>query len=87
MSTEKIPDADQSPAVQDSNEKSELDTGLDTVGVEPAASAAAPAANAGNKPKDITKLNVQKSCSRGLAGWLGQHRLSLAITSYQSGRI
>ena len=60
MSTEKIPDADQSPAVQDSNEKSELDTGLDTVGVEPAASAAAPAANAGNKPKDITKLNLQK---------------------------
>jgi uncharacterized protein (TIGR03032 family) len=35
----------------------------------------------------MTKLKVDKSCSRGLAGWLGQHRLSLAITSYQSGRI
>lgn len=40
-----------------------------------------------NKPRDITKLQVQKSCSRGLSSWLGQHRLSMAITSYQSGRI
>lgn len=38
-------------------------------------------------PKDLTKLVVNKSCSRSLAGWLGQNRLSLAITSYQSGRI
>src|SRR5690606_23553066 len=38
-------------------------------------------------PKDLTKLNVQKSCSRSLAGWLGMNRVSLAITSYQTGRI
>ncbi|MFN3703707.1 TIGR03032 family protein [Thermomonas sp.] len=38
-------------------------------------------------PRDLTQLKVEKTCSRGLAGWLGQHRLSLAITSYQSGRI
>ena len=83
MSTEKTPDA--GSIQQDSSDKPELDTGLDTVGVE----AAAPAqANAGKQqPKDITKLKVEKSCSRGLAGWLGQHKLSLAITSYQSGRI
>ena len=79
MSTQNTPDAASSQAGSD---KPELDTGLDTVGVEaPATAAGKPA------PKDITKLKVEKSCSRGLAGWLGQHRLSLAITSYQSGRI
>ena len=30
---------------------------------------------------------VEKSCSRGLAEWLAMNGLSLAITSYQSGRI
>ena len=30
---------------------------------------------------------VERSCSRGMAGWLASHRLSLAITSYQSGRL
>ncbi len=29
----------------------------------------------------------QLSCTRGLAGWLTRHRLSLAFTSYQSGRL
>ena len=81
MSTEKIHGADASAA---ESGKPELDTGLDAVGV--AAPAQAPAKPAG-KAKDITSLKVEKSCSRGLAGWLGQHRLSLAITSYQSGRI
>lgn len=74
----------------EASDKPELETGLDTVGVEPpaAAPANAPAPAAGGQPpRDITKLKVDKSCSRGLAGWLGQHRLSLAITSYQSGRI
>ena len=73
------------PGPPQNNGESELDTGLDTVGVEPAAPA--PAAAGKPAPKDITRLKVEKSCSRGLAGWLGQHRLSLAITSYQSGRI
>nr|WP_178137899.1 TIGR03032 family protein [Thermomonas alba] len=53
---------------------------------------AAPSASAApapqvQTPRDLTQLRVEKSCSRGLAGWLGQHRLSLAITSYQTGRI
>ena len=29
----------------------------------------------------------QLSCTRGLADWLTRHRLSLAFTSYQSGRL
>jgi len=68
------------------SDKPELETGLDTVGIDAPARAPTPA-KPGNAPKDITQLKVDKSCSRGLAGWLGQHRLSLAITSYQSGRI
>src|SRR5690606_27436166 len=64
----------------------ELESGLQTVGAEapPAASGASSQAQA---PKDLTKLNVQKACSRGLAGWLAMNRVSLAITSYQTGRI
>lgn len=75
--------------IQSNQDKPELETGLDAVTAAPApeqGSAAAPdKANAA--PRDITKLRVAKSCSRGLAGWLAQHRLSLAITSYQTGRI
>ena len=79
------------PAAPSSPGKPELDVGLSTVAAEaeeakPAA-AEQPAAPAQQAPKDLTKLNVNKSCSRSLAGWLGQNRLSLAITSYQSGRI
>lgn len=38
-------------------------------------------------PKDLTKMQVEKSCSRGMGGWLGSHNISLAITSYQTGRL
>jgi len=38
-------------------------------------------------PVDLTKLKVEKSCSRGLASWLSTHRVSLAISSYQTGRV
>lgn len=74
------------PQIQGNQDKPELETGLDAVtaeaGVQPAAG------GDGKKPPlDITKLKVEKSCSRGLAGWLAQHRLSLAISSYQTGRI
>ena len=82
MANESKQDVDVASANRD---HPELETGLATVTAEPAA-----AGNKGpgaGKPKDITKLQVQKGCSRGLAGWLAQHRLSLAITSYQSGRI
>ncbi|MDE2407544.1 MAG: TIGR03032 family protein [Xanthomonadaceae bacterium] len=70
----------------------ELDTGLDALTSEAAAPAAAAGASTAagaqaQAPRDITQLKVEKTCSRGLAGWLGQHRLSLAITSYQTGRI
>lgn len=40
-----------------------------------------------NKPKDITQLQVEKSCSRGLGAWLAGNKISLAITSYQTGRV
>ncbi len=80
--------------IQANQDKPELDTGLDAIASEAtpaAAPAAAPATETGKAPaqapRDITQLKVEKSCSRGLAGWLGQHRLSLAITSYQTGRI
>lgn len=36
---------------------------------------------------DTAKPPVEKSCSRGLAGWLASNQLSLAITSYQTGRL
>ncbi|TFH67150.1 TIGR03032 family protein [Gammaproteobacteria bacterium LSUCC0057] len=49
---------------------------------QPEATAAA-AAN----PKTLTQLKVEKSCSRGLAAFLAQAKLSLAFTSYQTGRL
>ncbi|WP_245570613.1 TIGR03032 family protein [Arenimonas composti] len=80
--------------------KADMDIGLDAVSADeaseqkqttdPAAAQAAPAdaaAGAQQKPLDITKLKVEKSCSRGLASWLATNRLSMAITSYQSGRL
>ena len=76
------------PQVQGQQDKPELETGLDAVTAEAPVQASAAAGGDGKKaPVDITKLKVEKSCSRGLAGWLAQHRLSLAITSYQTGRI
>ena len=53
MSTEKTPDAGPIAATQDGSGKPELDTGMDTVGVE----AAAPAPAGKPAPKDLTKLN------------------------------
>lgn len=84
------------PGVESGKDAPELEVGLDAVAAEPdrqaAPSAAQPAAAQPGqpeqqKPKDLTQLKVEKSCSRGLSGWLAQNRLSLAITSYQSGRI
>ncbi|TCT25218.1 TIGR03032 family protein [Thermomonas haemolytica] len=91
MSNENNPQND--PQIQSNQDKPELETGLDAIANEapapaPAAQAAAPAQpQQPQAPRDLTKLRVEKSCSRGLAGWLGQNRLSLAITSYQTGRI
>ncbi len=72
--------------IQSHRDRPELDTGLDAVGPSQPA-APAEAAKPATPPRDLTQLKVEKTCSRGLAGWLAQHRLSLAITSYQSGRI
>ncbi|MFN4160417.1 MAG: TIGR03032 family protein [Stenotrophomonas sp.] len=92
MSNENNPQID--PQIQSNQDKPELETGLDAIAGEVPAPAAAQAAQAAaaqaqqpQAPRDLTKLRVEKSCSRGLAGWLGQNRLSLAITSYQTGRI
>jgi uncharacterized protein (TIGR03032 family) len=97
VSNENTPTHDSS-LIESHPDKRELDTGLDALTAEAApAPAPAPATPAGQAPvapaqgqaqvRDLTRLRVEKSCSRGLAGWLGQHRLSLAITSYQTGRI
>lgn len=85
------------PGIESSKGAPEGEVGLDTTVAaesdqQTASAAAQPvAAQSGQpeqqKPKDLTQLKVEKSCSRGLSGWLGQNRLSLAITSYQSGRI
>lgn len=94
MSNENNPQND--PQIQSNQDKPELETGLDAIAGEMPAPAAAQASQAATPaqpqqqpqaPRDLTKLRVEKSCSRGLAGWLGQNRLSLAITSYQTGRI
>lgn len=47
-----------------------------------------PASVPGNKPPlDITQLKVEKSCSRGMSQWLASNNVSIAISSYQSGRL
>lgn len=69
-------------------DRKELETGLQTVGAAPDAEKPAPGvARPAKPPVDLTRLKVEKSCSRGLAGWLAANRISLAITSYQAGRI
>lgn len=37
--------------------------------------------------KDPARVKVEKSCSRGLGGWLASNSISLAVTSYQTGRL
>ena len=69
-------------------EGSGAESGLQTVGAEaPAAKAVPGAGKAGKPPVDLAKFKVEKTCSRGLAAWLAANRISLAITSYQSGRV
>ena len=81
------------PGVESSKDAPDSETGLEAeagpADAPPAAEAAAgqPAPQGQQKPKDLTQFKVERSCSRSLAGWLAQNRLSLAITSYQSGRI
>jgi uncharacterized protein (TIGR03032 family) len=58
---------------------------VETVAAEPAAPSAQ--TSPARPPSNLMELKVEKSCSRGLAGWLATNRLSLAITSYQTGRL
>ena len=39
------------------------------------------------KPKDLTQMKVEKTCSRGMGSWLASNKISLAISSYQTGRV
>src|SRR5688572_33002419 len=61
--------------IQEVSDKGELPTGLDPVSAEPAVEVVTPAPvpadgpEAPKPPVDITKLKVEKSCSRGLAAW------------------
>jgi uncharacterized protein (TIGR03032 family) len=79
--------------IQEVSDKAEMEKGLEPVTADqPAATPTVaptpvPGADAKKPPVDITKLKVEKSCSRGLGGWLGSNRISLAITSYQTGRV
>jgi uncharacterized protein (TIGR03032 family) len=79
------PDAPEA-TITDGQDAGELDRGLETA-------ASAPQETAGAKPSpakpalNLANINVEKSCSRGLAGWLSGSGLSLAITSYQTGRV
>ena len=52
----------------------------------PAAPDAAPSPTA-KPPLDLTKIKVEKSCSRGMGQWLHSNKVSLALTSYQTGRV
>ncbi len=97
MASKKIP-VDKAPVeaqIQEVGDEAQLDSGLDSVTADVSAPApAAPtmaaqaqaAAPAGAAP-NITKLKVDKTCSRGLAGWLSSNRIALAISSYQTGRV
>jgi uncharacterized protein (TIGR03032 family) len=76
--------------IQEISDKAQLDEGLQQVNAEVSTPAPVPAnAPAGEKkaPLDLTKLKVEKSCSRGLAGWLSSSKISIAVTSYQTGRV
>ena len=75
------PEGTQDTDSKDGSEEAQLQT----VGAEPAAATSqGPAAK---PPLNLAELKVEKSCSRGLAGWLSGNRISLAITSYQTGRV
>jgi uncharacterized protein (TIGR03032 family) len=62
--------------------------GADASAADPAVASAAPApVPAARPPLDLMKLKVVKSCSRSLSSWLAASKVSLAVTSYQTGRL
>jgi len=93
-SNDKTPDGE----ILESNDNVQGGAVLEPVnaGTSPAPVAAdtseAPRANAADAappkpPVDILNIQVEKSCSRGLAAWLAGNNISLAISSYQTGRV
>ncbi len=54
-----------------------------TAGADPTTTEADPSAT----PTVAATQQVEKSCSRGLAAWLAGNNMSLAISSYQTGRV
>ncbi|MBB6187739.1 TIGR03032 family protein [Rhodanobacter sp. MP7CTX1] len=78
--------------LQEVGDKGEMAVGLQSVSAEAASPASVPevATPAGSAPAQVAQPpqpNVEKSCSRGLAAWLASSNLSLAISSYQTGRV
>jgi uncharacterized protein (TIGR03032 family) len=78
--------------LQEVSDKSEMTVGLQSVSAETAPPASVPeaSAQAGSPTAQVAQApvpNVEKSCSRGLAAWLASSNLSLAISSYQTGRV
>jgi uncharacterized protein (TIGR03032 family) len=78
--------------LQEVSDKDEMAVGLQSVSAEAASPASAPEASAqADSPTaqvaQAPQPNVEKSCSRGLAAWLASSNLSLAISSYQTGRV
>ena len=94
-SKDKTPDGE----IHDLTDKNDGDTGLEQVSAGTASPATvvaesseapavnAPQAAAQKPPVDIFNLRVEKSCSRGLAEWLAGNNTSIAISSYQTGRV
>jgi uncharacterized protein (TIGR03032 family) len=78
--------------LQEVSDTGEMAVGLQSVSAEaaPPASVLEVPAQVGSPTAQVAQApqpNVEKSCSRGLAAWLASSNLSLAISSYQTGRV
>ena len=80
--------------LQEVGDKDQMTVGLQSVSdnavagaSEGAPQAPAPANAPAAQAAAASQPNVEKSCSRGLAAWLASSNLSLAISSYQTGRV
>jgi uncharacterized protein (TIGR03032 family) len=78
--------AKKNPHVDKQGKLDAEETAAPMVGAETTASPT-PEKAAAKPPRDLTQLKVEKTCSRGLAQWLAGNRISLGISSYQSGRL
>ena len=84
MTRRKTPEI--TPVVQESAESSPNQVAVAAPKTDLNADNAGPeTANA--KPGNPAALKVEKTCSRGFGSWLAKNGISLAISSYQSGRL